>query len=283
MTGGRRDWERFWKERYPEPADFPEDPRTWSDMVWNVALEDWHSLFERLAPGKRLLECGCGSARFSRYMAGRGYRCTMLDSSMEALRLARAKFGALSLGGVFAKGDVHSLPFPDGRFDVVHSGGMLEYLPDIRVPVAEMVRVLAPGGIFTAGMVPAKFSCQTLGDVERTLAHSAKCLFTGRFRDAFTVLRHVPDGVSRAPLSHYVRCLEAAGLADVEARCVTPFPALSLGAAGEYAYTRLLRRMIPAWRRFDRSPARWHEAWGIAYRVRGVKRGSSPASAEGSP
>ena len=271
MSEARQHWDRFWRERFPEPADFCEDPQTWSDVVWKVALEDWYSLFERLLSGKQLLECGCGSAKLSRYMAERGYRCTMLDYSEEALRLARTKFEAQALTGRFMKGDVNLLPFPDGLFDVVYSGGMLEFFPDIQAPVREMVRVLKPGGLFTANMVPNKFSCQTLADMERTLAHSVKCLCRGRFRDAFAVLHHLPQGVTRASLRDYVRCCEAAGLTSVAARCVTPFPALALGRRGDRLYARFLRRMLPLWRRFNEFPARWHETWGIAYRIHGLK------------
>jgi|GEM_PF-3361543 2-polyprenyl-3-methyl-5-hydroxy-6-metoxy-1,4-benzoquinol methylase len=244
MSTSRHDWEHFWEERLPEQAIFNEDPQTWNDLVWKVCLEDWYLLFQKFSPRMQLLECGCGSAKVSRYMAKRGYQCTMLDYSEEAIYLARTNFEALALTGEFVQGDVNHLPFPDGRFDVVHSGGMLEFFADIQTPIREMVRVLTPGGFFTANIVPNKFSCQTLADMERTLAHSVKCLCRGGL-DAFTVLHHLPPGVSRAALSDYVRFCEAAGLTSVTGRCITPFPALALGHWGERMYARLLQRMLP--------------------------------------
>jgi ubiquinone/menaquinone biosynthesis C-methylase UbiE len=273
MNTTQQDWERFWKGRIHEQAIFNEDLETWSDVAWKVGLEDWHRLFEKLSPGKDLLECGCGSGKVSRYMARRGFRCTLLDYSEEALRLARANFEALALTAEFVRGDVKRMLFPDGRFDVVYSGGMLEFFADIQEPIDEMVRVLKPGGLFSANMVPNKFSCQTLADMERTLAHTVKSLVCGKVRDAFVAVKHLPQGVSRASLRDYVRCCEAAGLASVTARCVTPFPALALGKQGDRLYARFLRRMLPWWRRFNESPSPWHESWGIAYRIYGVKRG----------
>ena len=48
-------------------------------------------------------------------------------------------------------------------------------------------------------------------------------------------------------------------------------PALALGRRGDRLYARFLRRMLPLWRRFNEFPARWHETWGIAYRIHGLK------------
>ena len=44
------------------------------------------------------------------------------------------------------RGDAHHLPFPDGSFDVVIISEVLEHIPDDRGAIAEMVRVLRPGG-----------------------------------------------------------------------------------------------------------------------------------------
>lgn len=272
MSATKVDWDHFWARRLQEPEIFSEDPQTWSDLVWQVGLEDWQRLFEKLSPGKLMLECGCGSARLSRYMAQhRGFQCVMLDYSEEALALSRQQFATLALPGEFIRGDIRRLPFADGQFDVVYSGGVLEFFADIQAPIKEMLRVLKPGGLFAANIVPNKFSCQTLADIQCTVAHAVGSLWRERGRSRFKLQCHLPPGVSRASLGAYVLFCETAGLVSISGRCITPFPALALGQWGGRMYVRLLKRLLPRWRRFNESPSRWHEIWGMAYRIYGTK------------
>jgi ubiquinone/menaquinone biosynthesis C-methylase UbiE len=264
-------WNNFWSERLPVSCDAGSDPRSWADLVWQVFLEELNTLFQRLSPGKIILECGCGRATVSRYMAGRGYACTMLDYSEQAIELAKASFASSSLKGEFVLGDMNHLPFPDNQFDAVHSGGVLEFFDDITVPLREIVRVLKPGGLFVVNIIPNKFSCQTLADLERTAAHFLKCLFTLRWKKAFSCIHHLPPGVSRMTLKNYKAAFVAAGLTNVEGYCTTPFPVLSFGKAGERVYVWLIKRLLSQWRWFNHSRSAWSEIWGMAYLVYGTK------------
>lgn len=270
---GQEWWETFWSERRPDPGKAATEGDTWQDLVWQVALERWHALFSERALGRRMLECGCGSAKLSRYMAARGYDCTLLDYSTQGIRLAMGGFGEESLAGAFVIGDLHHLPFPDNSFDIVYCGGVLEFFPNIRPPIGEMVRVLRPGGIFSANVVPRKFSVQTLADIERTLAHSCRNLARGRLRDAFRRVQAIPAGydLNSAGLSDYVEACEAAGATQVVGLVTCPFPALALPAFGARLYARTMRAWLPVWRRFDASRARWTDLWGTTYTVYGAK------------
>ena len=189
------------------------------------------------------------------------------------MKVGRARFADAGLHGRFVLSDVTEMSFEDGTFDIVHSGGLLEFSQDIRRPIKEMVRVLKPGGVFAATMVPRKWSVQTVPDIERTALRTAKRLLTGRVLEAFQAVRGVPDEyeVNRARLGDYVKACQSAGLAPVTARGITPFPALTLPVAGRRLYGKMLRRLRPAWERFDRSRSWWTEWLGIGYRVYGVK------------
>ena len=123
MTNTQEWWERFWSERIPKDVTTNKEPETWYDLVWQVAFDYWYELFEKLAPGKRMLECGCGSARVSQYMAQRGYQCTLLDSSEQALSIARRNFESLSLDGQFILGDMNALCLRDQQFDAGENAG----------------------------------------------------------------------------------------------------------------------------------------------------------------
>jgi demethylmenaquinone methyltransferase / 2-methoxy-6-polyprenyl-1,4-benzoquinol methylase len=94
------------------------------------------------------LACGTGDLAFS--VAQRLPRATVtgLDASPEMIAQARR---AQSLGGDerlrFRVGDMMALPFADGSFDGVTVGYGLRNVPDHRVALAEIARVLKPGGV----------------------------------------------------------------------------------------------------------------------------------------
>jgi len=273
-------WDSFWRDKIRTRIGLgPADDATWFGLVWRVALEQLSELFDRRAPGKDLLECGCGSARVSRHMASAGgYRCTMVDYSRAAIQVAVENFASAGLAGRFVVGDLRGLSFSDGRFDVAYCGGVLEFFPDPGQPIREMVRVLKPGGLFAANIVPRKFSIQSIADIERTVAYSLGNAARGRFKDALKISQSVPRnyGVSRAPLDAYLDACREAGLESVAGFAVTPFPALAMPKAGQKLYGRLLAALLPSWRRFNRSRGRWAKTWGLGYLIYGVK-GTRPS------
>ena len=69
---------------------------------------------------------------------------TGLDISPEMLRRARGRLK--SNRPQLLSADLTRLPFADGAFDCVTCGYVLEHLPDARPGLAELARVLAPGG-----------------------------------------------------------------------------------------------------------------------------------------
>jgi SAM-dependent methyltransferase len=104
-----------------------------------------------LAPGARLLDLCCGQGRHAVPLARLGYRVTGLDLSRPLLaRAAAAAAGGQPVGLVAA--DMRRLPFADGRFDAVlnlfHAFGYLEDQTQDELVLAEVARVLAPGGRF---------------------------------------------------------------------------------------------------------------------------------------
>jgi 2-polyprenyl-3-methyl-5-hydroxy-6-metoxy-1,4-benzoquinol methylase len=229
---------------------------------------------EAAAPGRRMLECGCGSARMSLYMAQRGYDCTLVDYSQRALSVAKHGFDSLSLRARFVRSDMTKLSLRDEEFDIVFSGGVLQFFSDIQPPINEMTRVLKPRGMLVAQIVPRKFSIQTMADIQRTAAYALKNVLTGNLRDAFRRTTHIPTdyGVEPQSLSHYVNACELAGLTTVKGRVTSPFPALALSKGAHRLYASAMNSLIPVWRQFDESTARWTDVWGIAYTIQGEKQ-----------
>jgi len=96
--------------------------------------------------GQDVLEVGGGIGTDLAQFAAHGARVTDVDLAAGHLRLAEENFQLRGLQGRFIHRDAESLPFPDGSFDLVYSNGVLHHTPDTRAVVAEIRRVLRPGG-----------------------------------------------------------------------------------------------------------------------------------------
>ncbi|MFD5096550.1 class I SAM-dependent methyltransferase [Amycolatopsis thailandensis] len=94
--------------------------------------------------GRRILDAGCGAGPITEGLRDRGAIVTGFDSSAKMIELARKRLGADADLRVADMGK--PLPFPDGAFDDVISALVLHYLEDWTAPLAEIRRVLKPGG-----------------------------------------------------------------------------------------------------------------------------------------
>ena len=172
-------------------------------------------LVERSAPrpGERVLDVACGTgvvARLAAERIGTG-RVVGLDLNSGMLAVART---AAQNGGPkveWHEASVHQMPFPDGTFDVILCQLGLQFFPDRARALAEMFRVLTPGGRLALSVFTA---------IERTpVAHA--------LADALD--RHLAPGASSIKRSEHTlsdgRLLEnlvsAAGFKDVTVTSVT--------------------------------------------------------------
>jgi 2-polyprenyl-6-hydroxyphenyl methylase/3-demethylubiquinone-9 3-methyltransferase len=92
-------------------------------------------------PDAVLVDVGCGAGLMAPHLAGKGYRHVGVDVTRSALEQARAH-GVRPL-----RADAVALPLADRRADVVAAGEILEHVADLPGMVAELCRVLRPGGI----------------------------------------------------------------------------------------------------------------------------------------
>ncbi len=104
-------------------------------------------LFAKLAGGTgSLLEVGCGIGVDSIQLAKCGFDVTAVDLTESALQVAKEFAARRDVNINFQLGNAEGLDFPDASFDVVYSFGVLHHTPDIEKAVAEVRRVLRPGG-----------------------------------------------------------------------------------------------------------------------------------------
>ena len=128
----------------------------YDDFAENYSAENESSLlnayYERPAmidlagdvTGRRVLDAGCGSGPLSAALIAKGAVMTGFDVSPAMLDLARQRLGATA--DLYVADLSKPLPFADGSFDDVVSSLVLHYLEDWSAPLAELRRVLRPGG-----------------------------------------------------------------------------------------------------------------------------------------
>lgn len=97
-------------------------------------------------PGDRILDLGCGDGQLTQRIAATGASVQGVDASPQMAAAARAR-------GIAAdQASAESLPYPDGIFDAVFSNAALHWVRDQDAMLAQVKRVLRPGGRFVAEM-----------------------------------------------------------------------------------------------------------------------------------
>ncbi len=98
---------------------------------------------------RRVLDCGVGTGALACALARvlpDPFRLDAIDISPRMLALAHGQFRDLGIEATLRQGDVCRLPYDNAAFDLVITGHVLEHLADPGAALAEMVRVLKPGG-----------------------------------------------------------------------------------------------------------------------------------------
>jgi ubiquinone/menaquinone biosynthesis C-methylase UbiE len=105
-----------------------------------------------LRAGLRVLEIGCGPGvmlEAAAQLVGPEGEIHAIDVQPEMLTRARARLARHGIGGVtLTEADAGAIPYADGAFDLVYMVTVIGELPDHEGALAEIRRVLAPGGVF---------------------------------------------------------------------------------------------------------------------------------------
>jgi ubiquinone/menaquinone biosynthesis C-methylase UbiE len=133
--------------------DRPEEAREYDAMDHSEVIARFVADFlaaHGAGRGGELLDVGTGPARIPIALcrADRHFRVLGVDLAGPMLDLARRNVSEAELTDRirFARGDAKNLPFPDGRFEAVVSNTIVHHIPTPEIALAELVRLVAPGG-----------------------------------------------------------------------------------------------------------------------------------------
>ena len=271
--GSVESWDKLWQggSTIPWVEDLGDAYDQWQVFEW-VKYQYLDGIFPKSTSKKpvKSLEVGCGTAGVSVHFCLKGYQTTMLDTSDEALKVTRLAFADKNVEGTFVKGNALDMPFPDNSFDVVMSFGLVEHFEEVQPLIDEMVRVLKPGGLFFADIVPKRFSVQTLFDVLiNTPLIIVKKILKGRQAEILAEISRLyrpPFYENSYSMNEYREFMERAGLEKIFITGNNPFPSIHVGGLRQKIWVYLLIKAQPLWRAFDRSDnwfcnVIWARAW----------------------
>ena len=123
-------------QKFDEFSD--EEIKNAGDQYFDIVTE------EQLNSSSYVLDLGCGSGRWTKYMADKAGFIEAIDPS-DAVFNAASTYGKLD-NVRFTQASVDTIPFPDNTFDFLISLGVLHHIPDTSKALQSVIQKLKPGG-----------------------------------------------------------------------------------------------------------------------------------------
>src|SRR5580692_3831206 len=150
------------RERFTETAD------AFARTVRRTRSEEAEELAERVTDGlanvEKLLaiDLACGPGTYTRPLAARVRQAIGADLTPAMVEKARAEAARDGIANIeFVCADIYALPFADGAAGIVSCGYAFHHMTDVVGALAEMVRVLQPGGRMAVTDIIVREGCDT--------------------------------------------------------------------------------------------------------------------------
>ena len=202
-------------------------PEARREALLTRKTELMREVLDRVAPGGRGLDVGCGQGAYVARMRALGFDVTGLDTSAEQVQLATNRIG---ISGVVTTGSVLRIPAADNSHDFAYAINVLHHLSSVeeqRLAFAELVRVLRPGGVLFVHEI-----------------NTRNILFRFYMGYVFPSLNCIDEGVERWLLPHRMTVYTDVPVADI--RYFTFLP--------DFLPGRLVRLLTPIERVLEASP-----------------------------
>jgi SAM-dependent methyltransferase len=226
-------WERtagWWQEEFTDGAD-PE----YEEQIMPLAAE-------HLAGATRVLDVGCGEGQVSRLAARLGTRAFGIDPTWAQLTVAAER----GQGPVYAGAVADRLPFRDASFDAAVACLVFEHIDDADAALAEVARVLEPGGRFVFFLNHPLLQTPGSGWIDDHILMEQYWRI-GPYLVEDTTMEEVAKDVVlpfvHRPLSRYINAMAGAGLLVRRMEEPVPPPGF-LAVADEYEFASTIPRLL---------------------------------------
>ncbi len=234
-------WEQhsaWWQKAYTEGAD-PE----YEAQVLPLAAH-------RLRSSKRVLDVGCGEGQVTRCIARLGAAAVGMDPVRSQIRVAQERGGSAR----YVRARAEQLPYRDMAFDSVVLCMALEHVDPFEPAVAEIARVLEPGGRFLLFLVHPLLQAPGSGWVDDE-GQGEQFWKIGQYLRDDVAIDEVAPGVqfqfAHRPLSRYVHAMGEVGLLIDDMVEPSPPPVVLLETGGFASAATIPRLMLVSARRID--------------------------------
>jgi len=226
-------WEQtaeWWQREFTDGAD-PE----YEEQILPLAAE-------HLAGARRVLDVGCGEGQITRLAARLGARSIGIDPTWAQLTAAVDRDG----GAVYAAASALRLPFPAASFDAAVACLVFEHITDADAAIAEVARVLEPGGRFVFLLNHPLLQAPGSGWIDDHILMEQYWRI-GPYLVEDTTMEEVDKGVVlpfvHRPLSRYVNAMADHGLVITHMDEPAP-PGGFLARAEEYEFAATIPRLL---------------------------------------
>lgn len=222
----------WWIEGFTDGAD-PE----YEEQILPMAARE-------LAGARRVLDVGCGDGQVTRLATRLGAEVAVgVDPTWNQIVVAEGRGG-----GVFARAGADRLPFADASFDAVVACLVFEHIRDVDAAIAEVARVLEPGGRFCFFLNHPLLQTPGSGWIDVQILDPPEQYWRiGEYLTEAETVEEVELGVFipfiHRPLGRYVNALAAAGLSLERMEEPAPPPGF-LALAAEYEAAATIPRLL---------------------------------------
>lgn len=197
-----------------------------------------------LAGAQRVLDIGCGDGQISRLVAVSGATVVGVDPTWNQIRVAHERGG----GAQYVRSAADRLPFADASFDAAVACLVFEHIDAVDEAIAEVARVVAPGGRFCFFLNHPLLQTPGSGWIDDQILDPPEQYWRiGAYLDEAVSIEQVELGVYirfiHRPLSRYVNTLSDHGF--VLERMLEPAPPAGfLARAPEYPDAATIPRLL---------------------------------------
>ena len=229
-------WEQhagWWQDGFTEGAD-----AEYVEQILPLAAEC-------LAGARRVLDVGCGEGQVARLASADGAHAVVgVDPTRAQLAAARQRGG----GPAYARSGAAALPFLDRAFDAVVACLVFEHIREVDEAIAEVARVLEPGGRFAFFLNHPLLQTPNSGWIDDQILDPPEQYWRiGPYLVEDESVEEVEKGIFipfiHRPLSRYVNAMAANGLLVTRMEEPAPPPGF-LARAKEYAEAATIPRLL---------------------------------------